>query len=140
ELNSIALDVSRGRPVQYRSSTKAELRAIEYEVEQFKHHGMGEKEPEMLALIVQVLRRLRNASRIVGKLADHTAARPDAQPTSVLRINKSLTQFMSRQELRLGMLTSNLRLDSPYFRYATRVTLAAALAMGLIAQWATPQL
>ncbi|MBO1111797.1 FUSC family protein [Bordetella petrii] len=139
ELNRIALDVSRGRPVQYRSSTKAELRAIEYEIEQFKQQGMGEKEPEMLALIVQVLRRLRNAARIVGKLADHTAARPDAEPTSVLRIDKSLTQFMSRQELRLGMLTSNLRLDSPYFRYATRVTLAAAIAMGLIAQLATPQ-
>ncbi|MBO9354472.1 FUSC family protein [Bordetella petrii] len=139
EVNRIALDVSRGRPVQYRSSTKAELRAIEYEIEQFKQQGMGEQEPEMLALIVQVLRRLRNAARIVGKLADHTAARPDAEPTDVLRINKSLTQFMSRQELRLGMLTSNLRRDSPYFRYAVRVTLAAAIAMGLIAQWVTPQ-
>ncbi|MBV7481782.1 FUSC family protein [Bordetella sp. BOR01] len=140
EVNRIALDVSRGRPVQYRSSTKAELRAIEYEIEQFKQQGMGEQEPEMLALIVQVLRRLRNAARIVGKLADHTAARADAEPTSVLRIDKSLTQFMSRQELRLGMLTSNLRLDSPYFRYALRVTLAAAIAMGLIAQWVTPQM
>jgi len=139
EVNRIALDVSRGKPVQYRGSTKAELRAIEYEIEQFKHQGMGEREPEMLALIVQVLRRLRNAARIVGKLADHTAARPDAEPTSVLRIDKSLTQFMSRQELRLGMLTSNLRLDSPYFRYALRVTLAAAIAMGLIGQWMTPQ-
>lgn len=139
ELNRIALDVSRGRAVSYRGSTKAELRAIEYEIEQFKQQGMSEREPETLALIVQVLRRLRNASRIVNKLADHTAARTDAVPTDELRIDKSLTQFMSRQELRLGMLTSNLRLDSPYFRYAVRVTLAAAVAMGLIAQWSTPQ-
>src|SRR5690606_9545074 len=139
ELNRIALDVSRGRAVQYRSSPKAELRAIEYEIEQFKQQGMSEREPETLALIVQVLRRLRNASRIVSKLADHTYARSDAVPTDELRIDKSLTQFMSRQELRLGMLTSNLRLDSPYFRYAVRVTLAAALAMGLIGQWMTPQ-
>ena len=139
ELNRIALDVSRGRAVQYRSSPKAELRAIEYEIEQFKQQGMSEREPETLALIVQVLRRLRNASRIVNKLADHTDARMDAQPTDELRIDKSLTQFMSRQELRIGMITSNLRLDSPYFRYAVRVTLAAALAMGLIGQWMTPQ-
>ncbi|OZI59118.1 FUSC family protein [Bordetella genomosp. 4] len=139
ELNRIALDVSRGRAVQYRSSPKAELRAIEYEIEQFKQQGMSEREPETLALIVQVLRRLRNASRIVSKLADHTDARMDAQPTDELRIDKSLTQFMSRQELRIGMITSNLRLDSPYFRYAVRVTLAAALAMGLIGQWMTPQ-
>ena len=39
----------------------------------------------------------------------------------MLRIDKSLTQFISRQELRLGMITSNLRLDSPHFRYAIRV-------------------
>ncbi|MVW77753.1 FUSC family protein [Bordetella sp. 02P26C-1] len=132
EINRIAFDVSRGRATQYRSSVKAELRAIEYEVEQFKQQGMAEREPETLALIVQVLRRLRNASRIVNKLVEHTAARRDAQPTDEIRIDKSLTQFMSRQELRVGMLTSNLRLDSPYFRYAVRVALAAALAMAVI--------
>jgi uncharacterized membrane protein YccC len=135
QLNQIALDVSRGRPVVYRGSTKAELRAIEYDVEQFKQQGMTERDPEALALIIQVLRRLRNASRIVNKLADHAAARTDALPTDEIRIDKSLTQFMSRQELRVGMLTSNLRLDSPYFRYAVRLSLAATLAMGLIGEW-----
>src|SRR3546814_8892783 len=69
---ALPIYVSRGRPVEYRSSPKAELRAIEYEIEQFKQQGMGDSDPEMLALIVQVLRRLRNAARIVGKLADHT--------------------------------------------------------------------
>ena len=113
ELNRIALDVSRGRKVQYRSSARAELRAIEYEIEQLKQQGLGEREPEMLALIIQVLRRLRNSARIVDRLADHTAASPDAKPTDVLRINKSLTRFISRQEFRVGLLTSNLRLDSP---------------------------
>ena len=97
ELNRIALDVSRGRKVQYRSSAKAELRAIEYEIEQLKQQGFGEREPEMLALIIQVLRRLRNSTRIVDRLADHTAASPDAKPTDVLRISKSLTRFISRQ-------------------------------------------
>jgi uncharacterized membrane protein YccC len=114
ELNRIALDVSRGRQVQYRSSAKAELRAIEYEIEQLKQQGLGEREPEMLALIIQVLRRLRNSARIVDRLADHTAASPDAKPTDALRINKSLTRFISRQEFRFGLLTSNLRLDSPH--------------------------
>ena len=51
----------------------------------------------MLALIIQVLRRLRNSTRIVDRLADHTAASPDAKPTDVLRISKSLTRFISRQ-------------------------------------------
>jgi len=135
QLNQIALDVSRGRPVLYKGSTKAELRAIEYDIEQFKQQGMAEQDPEALALIIQILRRLRNASRIVNKIAEHAAARSDATPTDELRIDKSLTQFMSRQELRVGMLSSNLRLDSPYFRYAIRLSLAGALAMGVISHW-----
>ena len=92
----------------------------------------------MLALIIQVLRRLRNSTRIVDRLADHTAASPDAKPTDVLRISKSLTRFISRQEFRFGLLTSNLRLDSPHFRYALRVTAAAALAMTLASRWLSP--
>ena len=74
----------------------------------------------MLALIIQVLRRLRNSTRIVDRLADHTAASPDASPTDVLRISKSLTRFISRQEFRFGLLTSNLRLrcTSRYARCA----------------------
>lgn len=135
DLNRIALSASRGRPVQRRTSVKAELRAIEYEIEQLRQQGLAEREPEILALLVQLLRRLRNAARIIERLADHTQRRPDAVPTSALRIGKSLTRFMSRQDFRLGMLTSNLRMDSPNFRYALRVTLAAALAMTLSELW-----
>ena len=56
----------------------------------------------------------------------------------MLRISKSLTRFISRQEFRFGLLTSNLRLDSPHFRYALRVTAAAALAMTLASRWLSP--
>ncbi|ARP85785.1 FUSC family protein [Bordetella genomosp. 9] len=129
DLNRIALSVSQGAPVKRRTRIKAELRAIEYEIHQLRQQGLGEREPEILALLIQLQRRLRNAGRIVERLGDHTLAGPDAKPTSALRIDKSLTRFMSRQEFRLGMITSNLRLDSPNFRYALRVTLAAAIAM-----------
>ena len=96
ELNRIALDVSRGRKVQYRSSAKAELRAIEYEIEQLKQQGFGEREPEMLALIIQVLRRLRNSTRIVDRLADHTAASPDAKLPPMCCASASRSRASSR--------------------------------------------
>jgi uncharacterized membrane protein YccC len=134
-LERIALSISHGGPVQRRTSIKAELRAIEYEIDQLKQQGLGEREPEIMALVIQIQRRLRNAARIVERLADHTLGGPDAKPTSALRIDKSLTRFMSRQEFRLGMITSNLRMDSPHFRYALRVTLAAALAMTVSELW-----
>ncbi|OZI19852.1 hypothetical protein CAL26_20015 [Bordetella genomosp. 9] len=134
-LDRIALGISQGRPVRRRTSIKAELRAIEYEIDQLKQQGLAEREPEIYALVIQIQRRLRNASRIVERLADHTLGGPDAKPTSALRIDKSLTRFMTRQEFRFGMITSNLRMDSPNFRYALRVTLAAALAMTVSELW-----
>lgn len=127
-----------GRTVQRRGSTKAELRAIEYEIEQLRRDGFGEREPETLALIIQVLRRMRNAARVVERLAEHTKASPDAVPTDTLRIGKSLTRFLSRQQVHFGLITSNLRMDSPHFRYALRVTIASALIMTLTSRWLTP--
>ncbi|ALM86606.1 FUSC family protein [Bordetella sp. N] len=137
EMNRVALALSSNDKVRRRTSIKAELRAMEYEIDLLKQQGLSEREPETLAVLIQIQRRLRNASRIVDRLADHTQASPDATPTSALRIDKSLTRFMTRQEFRVGMLTSNLRLDSPNFRYALRVTLAASLAMILTELWVT---
>jgi uncharacterized membrane protein YccC len=137
DLNRIALSISHNQPVKRRTSSKAELRAIEYEIDQLKQQGLAEREPEILALIVQIQRRLRNAARSVERLADHTQGNRNATPTNALQIDKSLTRFMSRQEFRVGMLTSNLRMDSPNFRYALRVTLAATLAMFLSEIWLT---
>ena len=133
DLDHIAMAVSRNRRAVHRTSVKAELRAIEYELEQLRQQGMSQRDPEIYALLVQVLRRLRNAARVVDRLYEHTRGSRDAQPQGNLRLDKSLSQFLSRQEFRLGMLTSNLRLDSPHCRFALRVTLAAAIAMTLTA-------
>src|SRR5690606_15184384 len=51
------------------------------------------------------------------------------------RLNKSLDRFLSRKKWRLGMLTSNLRLDSSHFRYACRVAIAALLTMSIPVLW-----
>src|SRR3546814_12660946 len=50
-----------------------------------------------------------------------------------MRLDKSPDRFRSRHAGRLGMLTSNLRISSPRFRYASRVAIAALLAMTLTA-------
>ncbi|MFA4914469.1 MAG: FUSC family membrane protein [Burkholderiaceae bacterium] len=138
DLNRVALGVALGGPVTHRSSTKAELRAIEYEIEQLRRAGFGEREPEVLALVIQVLRRLRTSARIVDRLVEHSAASPTAVPTQSIRLDKSLSRFLSRQTFRPGLITSNLRLDSPHCRYALRVALAAAAAMTLTGAWLTP--
>ncbi|CAM5210192.1 FUSC family protein [Oligella ureolytica] len=59
-LNYAATDLIRNEPISYRSSVKAELRALEFEIEQFRKQNMPQGDPEVYGLIIQIYRRLRN--------------------------------------------------------------------------------
>ncbi len=131
EIERIALAVSRDRPVRRRSSVKAELRALEFEVQVMQESGLPTREPDVYRLCVEILRRLRVNARIVDRMAEYTRGSPGTKPIQSVDINNSLTQFLSRDQFRIGMLTSNLRLDSPICRYALRITLAAGIAMAV---------
>lgn len=122
-VGQIALSTARNQAAVGRHSAKAELRAIEYELQQYRQSGFAESNPEVYALLVQVLRRLRNGSRIVDRMAAHTQSDAGAELVDQ-RLDKALGRFVSRTELRFGMITSNLRMDSPHFRYALRVAIA----------------
>ncbi|HEY9279466.1 MAG TPA: FUSC family membrane protein, partial [Eoetvoesiella sp.] len=124
----IALSIARNQRVNERVSVKAELRAIEYELEQYRQNGFAQTTPEIYALLVQILRRLRNATRVVERMAEHTRYKDDAVLVDT-RLDKSLDRFITHRELRLGQITSNLRFDSSHFRYALRVTIATILAI-----------
>ncbi|MBV6273896.1 FUSC family protein [Alcaligenaceae bacterium CGII-47] len=128
----IALNIARNRHTHERNSVKAELRAMEYELENFRRAGLNDKEPEIYALLVQILRRLRNITRLVDRMASHSE-QPVPLELVDMRLDKSLNRFLTRQKWRIGMLTSNMRRDSPHFRYATRVAIAALLAMTISA-------
>ncbi|AEC20446.1 hypothetical protein PT7_1906 [Pusillimonas sp. T7-7] len=130
----IALNIARDKHVRERNSVKAELRAFEYELETYRRDGIVERDPEIYALLVQVLRRLRNATRLVDRMAAHTSLSSNTELVDK-RLDKSLDRFLSRKKWRIGMLTSNLRLDSSHFRYACRVAIAALLAMSVSAIW-----
>ena len=131
DIDRIALAVSRNRTAQHRSSVKAELRALEFEIEQMHQNGFAEHDPDVYTLCVQVLRRLRNNARIIDRMYEHTRGSSDAKPIEAVNMDNSLGEFLSRQQFRVGMITSNLRLDSPFCRYALRVALAAGIAMTL---------
>lgn len=130
-LNRIAMGIARNGKPERNSNTRAELRAMEYELELYRNQGLPDSQPELYVLLVQVLRRLRNASNIIDRMAARTQS-TGSEPASIdLHMNKSLSLFLSRQELRVGLLTSNLRLDSAYCRYALRVAIAALTGMTL---------
>jgi len=126
-LQYIALCVARNQPAVEQHSTKAELRAFEYDLELLKRQGLPVNHPEVHALLVQVLRRLRNASRIVSRMTAHSQGREMAMLDA--RRHQELERFISHNPVRLGLLTSNLRLDSPHARYAARVAVATLLGL-----------
>ncbi|TKR53862.1 FUSC family protein [Allopusillimonas ginsengisoli] len=127
-VSDLAFNIARGRPAKERHSVKAELRAIEYEIETYRKDGMVQNNPEVYALLVQILRRLRNATRLVDRMGGHLREDNNIELVD-MRLEQSLNRFLTRSKWRLGMITSNLRLDSSHCRYALRIALAIALAM-----------
>lgn len=135
----IALNVARNRRERVRNSIKPELRALEFELQELRQQGFADQAPEVYALLLQVLRRLRRAGDLVVRMADNTR-RGETSELVDRRLERALDRFLSRRKWRLGMLTSNLRMDSPHFRYAVRVMVATAAAITLstvIGQWLT---
>lgn len=129
-LQRCALKLAHNSSVNYRNSVKAELRAIEYELERFKAEGMAKEEPEIYALVIQVLRRLRNAARYVDIIADNLRE-GEVKPLDALRRDKSLLQFRTHQSLRLQPILDNMHMGSAIFRYALRVTLAITIVQAI---------
>lgn len=128
-LNRTALSLSRNRPVDYRNSVKAELRAIEFEIEQLRKNGLQKEDPETYSLAVQILRRMRNANRFINRIADNLRENSHLEPLNTLRRDHSLIQFQTSQEIRLDKFRRNLNMGSAIFRYALRVTLAVFLVL-----------
>lgn len=129
-LDRIALNVARNRRRRNPHSLKPELRALEFELRELREQGFSKEAPEVYALLLQVLRRLRRANELVLRMADNTR-RGGSTKLVDERLNRALDRFLSRRKWRLGMLTSNLRLDSSHFRYAVRVMVASAAGMML---------
>lgn len=129
ELERIALAVTRETALSRRNSIKAELRAIEFELEKMKRSGFDEQQPETYMVCVQIFRRLRNVNRLIGRMLDQTRFPAHNEPLNPIQIDGSLIDFLSRQSFNPRLLSSNLRLDSPPCRFALRVALATAIGL-----------
>ncbi|NLC36015.1 MAG: FUSC family protein [Alcaligenaceae bacterium] len=127
-VDRIALNVARNRRQRTPHSLKPELRALEFELRELREQGFAKEAPEVYALLLQVLRRLRRANELTLRMAANTRRGGTTELVDE-RLNKALDRFLSRRKWRIGMLTSNLRMDSSHFRYAVRVMVAAAAGM-----------
>lgn len=130
DLQDIGLAVLQNRPAPKQISTKAELRAIEYELELMRKHALPEKNPEAYAAAAAVFRRLWSATRLIDKMRRRT--RDDASPTETeLQIDHALSRFISSRRVPFRQIFSNLTMASPSFRHALRVTIAVGVGFWL---------
>ncbi|MCQ0030523.1 hypothetical protein EFP18_14155 [Burkholderia glumae] len=130
DLETVGLAVLENRAPQSRTSVKAELRAIEYEIELMRKKNFPATNPEAYAAVLATFRRIWSATRLIDKMRRSLTDTPDGTRTEI-RIDKTLARFLQRRRLSPMLIFSNLSLRSPSFRHALRVTVAVAVAFWL---------
>ncbi|MPW19784.1 AraE protein [Paraburkholderia sp. CNPSo 3157] len=130
DLEDIGLAVLQNEPPRARISVKAELRAIEYEIELMRKQDLPAKNPEAYSAVSATFRRIWSATRLIDKMRKNLANEESAKETE-LRIDQALTRFVSSRRVPFGSIFSNLTMASPSFRHALRVTIAVAIGFWL---------
>lgn len=130
DLEDIGLAVLQNRPARARINVKAELRAIEYELDQMRRHGVPQKNPEAYSAVSSAFRRLWSATRLIDKMRRRTRHDPSVTETEI-RVDPMLSRFVSSRRVPFMQIFSNLTMASPSFRHALRVTIAVGVGFWL---------
>ncbi|MBS6361850.1 FUSC family membrane protein [Burkholderia sp.] len=130
ELEEIGLAVLENRAPHSRISVKAELRAIEYEIELMREKHFPSTHAEAYAAILSTFRRIWTATRMIERMRRNLTASADAHETE-LKIDKALARFLQHRHISPLLIFSNLNMRSPSFRHALRVTIAVAVGFWL---------
>jgi uncharacterized membrane protein YccC len=130
DLEDIGLAVLQNRPARPKINVKAELRAIEYELDQMRKHEVPQKNPEAYAAVSSAFRRLWSATRLIDKMRRQTRHDPGITETEI-RVDPKLSRFVSSRRVPFMQIFSNLTMSSPSFRHALRVTIAVGIGFWL---------
>ncbi|CAH2776559.1 MAG: Putative transmembrane protein [uncultured Paraburkholderia sp.] len=130
DLEEIGLAVLQNQVPRSRVNVKAELRAIEFEIEVMRKQDLPAKNPEAYSAISSTFRRIWSATRLIDKMRKSLSS--DARITETeLRLDQALSRFVSSRRVPFGQIFSNLTMASPSFRHALRVTIAVAVGFWL---------
>ncbi|WP_434110192.1 FUSC family protein [Paraburkholderia caffeinilytica] len=130
DLEEIGLAVLQNQPPRIRVNVKAELRAIEFEIELMRKQDLATKNPEAYSAVSSTFRRIWSATRLIDKMRKSLSSDPSTTETE-LRLDQALSRFVSSRRVPFGQIFSNLTMASPSFRHALRVTIAVAVGFWL---------
>lgn len=129
DIESVAYAVTRKRASYAQISYDKEWADIEAEIARL--HAKGDGAQEALA----TLRAQRNKIRAILKMiAELHLATQKVYADVPFWSGADMAPFLSQQKYELKTLLSNLRLDSPVFRFALRVSMAISMGL-LIGHW-----
>jgi uncharacterized membrane protein YccC len=132
DLEEIGLAVLQNQPPRTRVNVKAELRAIEFEIDLMRKQDLPARSPEAYSAVSSTFRRIWSATRLIDKMHKSLSSDPGATETETeLRLDKALSRFVSSRRVPFGQIFSNLTMASPSFRHALRVTIAVAVGFWL---------
>ncbi|MBN3857650.1 AraE protein [Paraburkholderia sp. Ac-20340] len=130
DLEDIGLAVLQNEAPRANINVKAELRAIEFELDLLKRRDLPAKDPEAYAAISASFRRIWSATRLIDRMRRSLASEVPTTETE-LRIDEALTRFVTNRRVSWLQIFSNLTMASPSFRHALRVTIAVAVGFWL---------
>ncbi|AQR71595.1 hypothetical protein BZG29_27145 [Janthinobacterium sp. LM6] len=129
DIEAVAYAVTRKRASYAQISYDKEWADIEEEIARL--HAQGDNAQEALA----TLRAQRNKIRAILKMiAELHLASQKVYDNVPFWSGADMAPFLSQQKYELKTLLSNLRLDSPVFRFALRVSMAISVGL-LIGHW-----
>ncbi|KAG0188994.1 hypothetical protein DFQ28_004027 [Apophysomyces sp. BC1034] len=130
DLEDVGLAVLQDRASTQQINAKAELRAIEYEIELMRKKDLPSTDPEAYSAIVSAFRRVWSAQRLIERMHRNTRVDAGTQDPE-MRIDQALSRFLSSRRVLWMQIFSNLTMSSPSFRHALRVTIAVAIGLWL---------
>ena len=126
DIESVAYAVTRKRASYAQISYDKEWAAIEAEIARL--HAKGDGAQEALA----TLRAQRNKIRAILKMiAELHLATQKISADVPFWSGADMAPFLSQQKYELKTLLANLRLDSPVFRFALRVSMAISVGLAV---------
>jgi uncharacterized membrane protein YccC len=130
DLETIGLAILQDHPSRQVVRNKAELRAIEYEIDRMRSKNFPARDSEAYAAIVATFRRVWSMARLTDRMHRNTRETTDKVETE-MRVDQALSRFLISRRISVSQLISNLTLSSPPFRHALRVTIAVAVGLAV---------
>lgn len=141
ELERIAVSVTRGAlftHFTHHIGAKAELRALDYELEKMQTRGFDATHHEAFNICTQIVKRLKNIEQVLIRMREQVGSNRPMAVLEVEHLQHLPPEMLTRHDYRLALLVDNCRWSSSVFRFALR--LSTAVGIGMLVALAFPSL